>query len=363
MRHRLVALLALALIGAAALGCGGESAEQRVLEDLAYQVIVPRYELVAAELSALDESLTALCAGPSSEGLAAARGQWRSAREAWLRSAASWFGPVTERRSRGLIAWPVTEPERIEALLESGRPLGPFEVRETLSSSQRGLGAIEYLIFDAADDGGALDRLTASTPRCAFLVALGRVAADEAEAVRSRWSGDDGEASYADVMTGAAKVSITTEAAVADVVRTSIFQLRTLGDMQLGTALGITGAEPDPTLLGAGPGQATAAGLHTQVLGMRDLYLGSGAGEDLGVSALVRDLGEDADERARAVFDAALAALEALEEPLPETIEADPAAARAAYDRLKELQRVIETEVVSLLGITIGFADTDGDSG
>ena len=266
-----------------------------------------------------------------------------------------------ERRSRGLIAWPVTDPDRIEALLDSGASLGPFEVRETLSSSSRGLGAIEHLLFEGG--AGALERLAAAPPRCAFLAALGRVAAEEAEAVRARWSGDDGEPSYADVMTGAAPVSITTEAAVADLVRTSIFQLRTLADMQLGVALGITGAEPDLAALEAGPGQATAAGMHSQVSGMRDLYLGSGAGDDLGVSALVRELGEDSDARTRAAYDAALAALEALAEPLPETLAANPAAARAAYERLKELLRVIETEVVSLLGITIGFADTDGDSG
>ena len=73
MRHRLTALLALALFGGAVLGCGGESSEQRVLEDLAHEVIAPRYAQVGADLRALDESLTALCANPSAEALASAR--------------------------------------------------------------------------------------------------------------------------------------------------------------------------------------------------------------------------------------------------------------------------------------------------
>lgn len=29
---------------------------------------------------------------------------------------------------------------------------------------------------------------------------------------------------------------------------------------------------------------------------------------------------------------------------------------------VKELQRVLNTEVVSLLGVSVGFSDTDGDS-
>ena len=55
-------------------------------------------------------------------------------------------------------------------------------------------------------------------------------------------------------------------------------------------------------------------------------------------------------------------AVEAFGGSLELAIVADPAVVRAVYDSFKELQRVLNTEVVSLLGVSVGFSDTDGDS-
>ena len=104
------------------------------------------------------------------------------------------------------------------------------------------------------------------------------------------------------------------------------------------------------------------AGAH-QVLGMQDTYLGAGTEGALGVSALVQGVSADADERMRGHFTAALAAIDGLQEPLQSTVVSDPEPAHLAHRRIQELQRALNTEVVSLLGVTVGFADTDGDGG
>jgi predicted lipoprotein len=98
---------------------------------------------------------------------------------------------------------------------------------------------------------------------------------------------------------------------------------------------------------------------------MQLVYVGAdGKGSaGMGLSALVRPLSNDTDARMRDGLVQVLAAIDLLEEPLLTSIAADPAPAQTTYRRLKELQRVLNTEVVSLLGVTVGFSDSDGDGG
>ena len=61
-------------------------------------------------------------------------------------------------------------------------------------------------------------------------------------------------------------------------------------------------------------------------------------------------------------FENSLEAIEAVEMPLRVALDQRPGQVREVYDRLVELQRTLSTEVVSLLGVSVGFSDTDGDS-
>ena len=96
---------------------------------------------------------------------------------------------------------------------------------------------------------------------------------------------------------------------------------------------------------------------------MQDVYLGAEHDTGLGVSDLVRGVSEEADDRMRDHFSAMLAAIDDLREPLQSSVLDNPEPVRLAHQRFQELQRALNTEVVSLLGVTVGFADTDGDAG
>ena len=155
---------------------------QEVLVNLTDTVIAPRFAAVAAEMDGLREALDALCAGPTADTLATARTAWRDARAPWMRSQAFWFGPVIERRSRSLLDWSPVEPARIETMLADRDAVAAGDVTEFLASTQRGLGAIEYIIFGDGDgaDAAVLAGLTPPDGiRCQYLTALGEVAAAE----------------------------------------------------------------------------------------------------------------------------------------------------------------------------------------
>ena len=346
-----LSLLAGALV-ATAVACGpGGPDEAEVLASITDDVMVPSYEALASETAEFRDALNALCAAPSEAALSDAQEAWRGAREAWARSEASGVGPVLDRRSTGVIAWAIVQPERIDTLLASDSAITADFVRSNISSTQRGLGGIEYVLFE--EDAS----LAADSRRCSYLTSAASVIADEAAALRDDWTA--GGSPYKDYFTGRADEPLETSEAVAEVVRTQVFLIRTIVDMRLAGALGLRG-DADPTAIPGGAGLNALADLRNQVLGMRDVY--EGVGEGHGVSDLIVPLSEDADERVRAGFEASLAAIDAVDGPLREAATESSPQALAVYEALMALQDTISTEVVSLLGVSVGFSDADGDS-
>ena len=342
-----------------ALACGSQAlSEEEVLITLTDEIVVPGYEAVAAEAGELKTALETLCSTPSNAALDEARKAWKDVRTPWMRSEATWFGPVMDRRSLRLVDWSTTEPERIDGMLKENSSVTEDEVRNVVSSTQRGLGAIEYLLFGS----GALERLSRDeSPRCEYLTALGIVVHAETEAVLEEWStGTGNEPAYSDFFTGRSSSSLLAGQAVAEVVRTQVFMVRAIVDIRLAPALGLRGDGPDPSAIPGGAGHYALDDLRNEVLGLRDVYVGPDGMS--GISALVAELSEEADQRMRDHLEDSLSAIEAIEGPLKTAVLERPEQVRAAYDSLSNLKTTLNTEVVSLLGVSVGFSDTDGDS-
>ncbi len=359
--NRLLRACCLGFFLIVSVGCGASAPEEdAVLISLTDSIIVPEYEALAAESNNLRKSLEDLCAAPSDAALIEARQAWRKARAPWMRAEAAWFGPVMDRRSVSLMDWSPIDAERIETMLTDRPATTEDEVRNVLSSTQRGFGAIEYLLFDE----DALQQLSGSrTARCDYLTALGLVVESEATAINHDWSvaREHGPA-YKDFFTGRSDSSLLTRQAVAELVRTQVFLIRTIVDMRLASALGLREGGPDPTAIPGGAGDNTLDDLRNEILGMRSMYIGSDGEDGLGISDLVLVLSEDTDERMRNEFEASLSAIDAVGMPLKSALDREPERVRLVYDRLVDLQRTLSVEVVSLLGVSIGFSDTDGDS-
>ncbi len=347
MPPRLATLAALALLLAS---CAAGPSRADVVADLTDGVIAPSYERAAAAMAALNNATEDLCAAPGTESLAEAQRAWRRARTAWKSTAATWFGPVMERRSESFVDWFPIDQERIERTAAREQSVSPRDIRQTLAATQRGLGAIEHLLF--AD--GAYEALQRQAGRCAYAAALADVAATEV-----RQTSEDWERSYANIFKGEAALGIDPTEAVAMLVRTQVFLLREVTQIQLGPALGANGIEQDPSAAPAGPALHWAEDLRAQIEGMEDVYSGSGG---LGVGDLVAVLSEEADQRMLDSLAAVLAAIGELPKPLARAAEDRDPEAQAVYDALLELSRTLNTEVVSLLGISVGFSDNDGDS-
>ena len=199
--------------------------------------------------------------------------------------------------------------------------------------------------------------------RCSFLTSLGEVVAVEAAAVTEEWTtGIERDTPYKDYFTDRGSASLLTGQAVAELVRTQVFLIRTIVDMRLAAAMGLRPDGPDLELLPGGMGEFALEDLRNQVLGMQDMYVGHDSEQGYGISDIVRELSVETDDRMKQDFDNALAAIDGVDIPLRLALTERPDQVREAYDRLSDLQQTLSTEVVSLLGVSVGFSDTDGDS-
>ncbi len=228
-----------------------------------------------------------------------------------------------------------------------------------MPATQRGIGAIEHLLF--AESNNSLTTQGAAV-RCGYLKALTSVAHEEIEGILHDWDGDEESPGYAGFFDGSANSSLHPRVAEAEVVRSLVFLVRTIANMQLGAALGVD-AEPDLMAIPSGAAGHSRDDLSHQLLGISEMYRGAESDpQALGIGHIVGQLPPEVDSRMTAAIESALTAIDGVDGSLESAIAGNPQPVRNVYDSFKELQRVLNTEEVSVLGVSVGFSNTDGDS-
>jgi predicted lipoprotein len=96
-----------------------------------------------------------------------------------------------------------------------------------------------------------------------------------------------------------------------------------------------------------------------QIDGLADLYFGFGG--DPGLSDYASARGYDFDRDVRRALDAVRMALDALEPSLEVAITSERAVVEQLQMSLRDLQILIQVDIVGALGLTQNFNDNDGD--
>ena len=348
------------LLATVAAACGDSPpSRQDVLGDLADEVIIPAYDSFLTASSSLAEAISDLCLllssnDTSAEGaLNSVYDALEASRASWSFSEAMWVGPVMERRSRAVIDWDI-DAEQIEArIADTSFAMTADNLATRVGADERGLSAVEYVVGSPSAPEAAIARL--ANPRyCEYLTAATQVVVAEAELLMSDWT-----TSFEDGPPYRTVLSDPDGSGVDDIVNGSFNLLRKTSDMELRPA-----ANGDLDAVKEGPLGLGVADIADHLAGIRAVLIGtneSSTQEDgpMGLSEL---LGDDITDRLATRLDAADEAVSAITPPLRAAAADNPSSLNKAYEALKELQMAISTEVVSKLGVALGFSDTDGDS-
>ena len=360
------------LLATVVAACGDSPpSRQDVLGDLADEVIIPAYDSFLAASSSLAEAVSDLCASLDSETTSgdatnsntAAEGALSSVYDAlaasradWSFSEAMWAGPVMERRSRAVIDWDIDAEQIEDRIADTSFAMTADNLATRVGADERGLSAVEYVVGSPSAPEAAIAKL--ANPRyCEYLAAATQVVVAEADLLVSDWT-----TSFEDGPPYRTVLSDPDGSGVDDTVNGAFNLLRKTSDMELRLA-----ANGDLDAVKEGPLGLGVADIADHLEGIRAVLIGtSGANESstqedgpMGLSEL---LGDDITDRLAARLDAADAAVSAITPPLRTAAAENPGSLNQAYEALKELQMTISTEVVSKLGVALGFSDTDGDS-
>ncbi|HET7847010.1 MAG TPA: imelysin family protein [Acidimicrobiia bacterium] len=340
------------LMAMVAISCSTEPAEGVVVRSVTDEAIVQSLGMSSAAAAELMDAAERYCVNPAREDVAQVRAAWRRSNDAWNRAIlTTWFGPAEMLRTVSRVDYEPVSEEGIDALLASGTTLDADYVLNQAASTERGLGTVEYLLFGSGHDA---ERARV----CELLIATSAVVASETLALEEAWTGSyQGGASFSERFAGEGMVS---DDALADVVLSLVETLKQMSLLQLGKALGISAQEPVIDSIPEGAAGAGAASYLAQLEGVRSLL---DAGGESSLGTLIAARSEAVSSRIDEELAAGIAELAGIDAPLRQVATDDPARLRPLYDHLSELLRLFEADVVSLLDITLGFSDADGDSG
>lgn len=347
-----------------------------ILREAALEVIVPAYDALAVDATALHASASTLCEARTMANLTAAQDAWASTFDAFERTSAYRIGPAQDMNLADEMGfWPVS-PDAIERNLASTTLIDAHYV-DALGAGSKGLLAIAYLLWGGTadpawtrpDDAAIVAGLDADARRCEYLVALADHVERTSAALASAWR--PGEGGYATTLGSAGAPGNATwpdqSAAVAALFTRMLDALKTTKNTALGIPIGHRTMMPSPRAVQSPFASASVRAMQANLRGVHDLW-------DASTPHSFADWLETRDPQLAATVlgeldaaDAALGALHQVAESDPShtfvsyAAGTDHAVGEAAYARIDAAETTLATDVAARLGLTVAFSDMDGD--
>jgi predicted lipoprotein len=370
-----VALL-LVLAGACDESAPEKTPRKQALESIANDVLEPMLAIAHDNAIALDESAGEFCESRARADLDAVRKRWGHTCEAWKRTEVMAFGPHTMPPysfAADIDFWPARE-DSIDRLLGStsgdasaddDAGAEPGELPGTLGASQKGLPAIEYLLFGPRDatlaafqDGARGDH------RCAYLLEMTKALANDTAELQ-RVFHEEFAPDFTLTNNPNDRYSSVNEA-FEELVNNMIFAVETVRGTRLAGPLGNTsGGEPQPEEVESRYSDQSVRAAVAVLDGVADVFFGNKPADKgattFAIEAVLRERHLDLRAAYRAKHEAAVAALEAIPEPLRDAVVDDRAKVEAARTAITDLLMLLKVDIAQALSVTATFGRNDGD--
>jgi predicted lipoprotein len=348
-------------------GCSAGSLGPRrtFLRDLSNAGALPSYRALAADAVDLQVAIEDLVTAPGAERLAIVQQAWRTTRRAWKETEAFRLGPSESQRTSARIDWPSASTDQIDVEIAGANALSSAYL-DTLGAQKVGFQAIEYFVFDpAGGDPAVVSGLlgTENARRRAYLLALAVNMSERTQELRAAWEPLGGNFGADFVNSGIGGNAFPTlKEAFDEVVNRMILTLAIVEEDRLGAPLGVKGGGPRPDLVESPRSGDTLAGILANIEGVADVYRGTyTGGQATGIGTQVVAISPEVDTDVRQLIDEAIAAVQAVPEPLADAVVNHRDEALAAYDGVQRLRRALMLDVASTLGVNLTFGGTDGD--
>lgn len=335
-----------------------------MLVNYADHLIIPRYQVLQEKLAALQTVSEKFMSAPSLTTQAELRAAYLDAHRQYEKIAVYQFGPAETllldnfaNFSGGLdydfnTAGELTGFSIDTTTIENNIATGSYDLAKMNRNSfyAQGFPALDYLFFAPH----AVERFTTNpTNRIKYVRDVMARLKSLVDQVSSNW------AAYRE------EFIANTKTDVGSPIGNMVNQLAYQTDLLKGPRIGWPFGKHSGGLIFATKTEAYYAGISTalaieNLTSLKELY--TGAGSRNGLSDYLEALNQSAlNNEVIAQFNAALAALQVVPEPLSAAFTAEPAKVEAAYKEIQKLLTLLKTDVASATGVQITFTDNDGD--
>ena len=379
-----LALCAACVIAMAACNKGGstdvssdkEDALQRAMAPYVNNTVIATYCAMADEgmtlLGQCEQILAKVDAGEDySELMASAGTTWRAMRKYWEQSEAFLYGPAAGHTIDPHIdSWPL-DFNAMNSLLHNEAQMKQIEeeggayVGDKLGYALKGFHAAEYLLFETVEQGGRAigtgktHAANLTRPEAVYLLGIVEDLAQQSILLEYAWAGkvsdakmkllENGEVdlfedNYGAQMINAGKPGstyVTYQAAAEEIIAGCVDIAGEVADVKMGNPY----SAKDPDYLESPYSCTSTIDFADNIRSIQHAYCGAQAG-DYSISNYVYRQDAELDANVRTAIEAAITAIEAIVD-----FEHNPTDAKvgAAIDKVKELEEVLDDEVLALL--------------
>lgn len=379
-----LALCAACVIAMAACNKGGstdvssdkEDALQRAMAPYVNNTVIATYCAMADEgmtlLGQCEQILAKVDAGEDySELMASAGTTWRAMRKYWEQSEAFLYGPAAGHTIDPHIdSWPL-DFNAMNSLLHNEAQMKQIEeeggayVGDKLGYALKGFHAAEYLLFESVEQGGRAigtgktHAANLTGPEAVYLLGIVEDLAQQSILLEYAWAGkvsdakmkllEDGEVdlfedNYGAQMINAGKPGstyVTYQAAAEEIIAGCVDIAGEVADVKMGNPY----SAKDPDYLESPYSCTSTIDFADNIRSIQHAYCGAQAG-DYSISNYVYRQDAELDAKVRKAIEETITAIEAIVD-----FEHNPTDAKvgAAIDIVKELEEVLDDEVLALL--------------
>lgn len=318
----------------------------------------PAYARLAAETSRGRDAIGELCAAPGQQRLEAARARFADIVTAWSEIELVRFGPVLrDNQLERFLFWPDrrgTALRQVQALLaehdESATDPASLYAK---SVAVQGLGALEYVMFDAESE----ELVTkADTFRCRYALAILRNLTTLSDKLSAQWQVPGGFAGFANPGPGNATYR-TEQEVLNQIVGVLVHGFEAIRDTRLKPMLGTDASSARPKMAPYWRSGLTVASVQANFNGLRNLFEQSRIGELLPADAA------SFQNSVMFEFGNADRAFAQITLPLEQAVVDTRQYRALGYTVIltQSLQKLIGQDVSQSLGLSVGFSSADGD--
>lgn len=319
----------------------------------------PGYRALMTEARSTEQQMTALCAAPDAQHLAAAREGFGKLVVVWSRIEMVRFGPaLRDNQLERILFWPDRRGiglRQVQALLvEKDESATKPDTLYAKSVALQGLTALEYVLF-----GTDADDLTKSAKsfRCRYGAAIAGNIGNIAENLHRQWTDADGIAAQLTHPGPDNRLYRNDEEVLSQIVGTLAYGFEAIRDTRLLPMLGKDAAHAKPKAALFWRSRQTIPAIAANFAGLQALYDTSRIGDTL------RD---DPDELAKSIDTEFGNTAQFLPTITPDVAKAvtdktEREKVQAVYLFTRSLQGLIGHELAAALGLSVGFSSSDGD--